>query len=73
MSDPGLHSKFVEMQQEDHFASDLRREEAVSDEVRGIRMDLARIDAELELTENFQRRDALFKARKELLWKLRGV
>ena len=73
MGDPGLHSRYIEEQQEEKFGAAYRRPDCyVSNEERSIKLDIARIEAEME-TCLLQRRAALFMALKELKWKLRQV
>jgi hypothetical protein len=57
MADPGLVSKFVEMQQEDATRVEVRQESPVSSEQESRRMDRARLLAQLESARNpFYRR-----------------
>lgn len=73
MSDPGLHSRYVEEQQEEKFGLRFRRSDPrVNAYKRSIELDISRVEAEM-LTCAPQRREALFNALKELKWKLRSV
>lgn len=51
MSDPGLHSKFIEMQQEQAFAPRVKVER-VNPYVEGLRLDRARILEQLSRATN---------------------
>lgn len=73
MGDPGLHSRYIEEQQEEKFGQQYRRPNPRVDAYRrGIELDIARVEAEM-LACAPQRREALFNALKELKWKLRSV
>lgn len=48
MGDPGLHSKFIEMQQEQAFAPPRERGGVINPYVEGLRLDRARIVGLLE-------------------------
>jgi hypothetical protein len=65
MGDPGLHSKFVEMQQEDAFDCGIQRgERDLSREHE--RLDRARILSQLQSASNLNYRQMLLKALESL-------
>lgn len=69
MADPGLHSKFIEMQQEQAFAPRVASV-IVNPYVEALRLDRARILAMLSQTKHKNRVKALKHALKEVERKL---
>lgn len=70
MADPGLHSKFVEMQQEQAFAPRVR-EVLINPYVEGLRLDRARILQSLERATHKNHIKLLRRALREIESKLK--
>ena len=67
MGDPGLKSKFVAMQQDEHFSSYGQRQEVrVNNYDESRRLDIARIRSQLERATNPRHRKMLRRALRSL-------
>lgn len=72
MGDPGLKSKFVEMQQQDRFAVSPRREAVISDYELGHRLDVARLTEQLQRAVHPRHKRILRRALKDAIARLTG-